>query len=160
MIKVDFIKNLSKEDRLKYMVIMAEGQLSSENDFIANLSNISAIINVAVDDCNWVGFYIMQDETLVLGPFQGLPACNRIELGKGVCGTAAFKKQVMRIENVHEFKGHIACDNASNSEIVIPIVKDDKVIGVLDMDSPSFSRFSELEEMYLVKLVKKIENYI
>lgn len=160
MIKIDSIKRLSKEDKLRYMITMAEGQLSSEKDFIANLSNISAIINASVDNCNWVGFYLMKDETLVLGPFQGLPACNRIVIGKGVCGTAALKKQVMRIENVHEFQGHIACDNASNSEIVIPILKDDKVIGVLDMDSPSLNRFSELEEMYLVKLIKKIENYI
>lgn len=160
MVKVDFIKNLSREDKLKYMVTMAEGQLSSEKDFIANLSNISAIINVTVADCNWVGFYLMKDETLVLGPFQGLPACNRIEIGKGVCGTAALKKQVMRIENVHEFPGHIACDGASNSEIVIPILKDDKVIGVLDIDSPIFNRFSQLEEQYLVKLVTKIEKYI
>ncbi len=160
MIKLEPLSKMTKEEKLKYMLILAEGQLSSENDFIANLSNISAIVNAAVDKCNWVGFYLRKEEELVLGPFQGLPACNRIKIGKGVCGTAAMSKQVMRIENVHDFPGHIACDCASNSEIVIPILKEHKVIGVLDMDSPILARFTELEEKYLLKLVNKIENYI
>nr|WP_032122758.1 GAF domain-containing protein [Clostridium simiarum] len=156
------MKKMTIEEKYKYMLILIEGQLSSERNFIANLSNIAAIINVAVDKCNWVGFYLYDEEnnSLVLGPFQGLPACNRIDIGKGVCGTAIKHKTLQRINNVHEFPGHIACDSASNSEIVIPIIKDGKIYGVLDMDSPEFNRFSELEETYLEKAVEKIINYI
>lgn len=159
MINLKSIQNFSKEEKLKYMLILTEGQLSSEKDFIANLSNISAIINACIQGCNWVGFYLVKDLQLVLGPFQGLPACNRIEIGKGVCGTSVAEDKVMVVENVHEFKGHIPCDSASNSEIVIPLKKNSKIIGVLDIDSPHLGRFTELEEKYLVKLVDKLEKY-
>jgi L-methionine (R)-S-oxide reductase len=159
VIKLDALKNMSVEDKYKYMLILVEGQLTSEKDITANLSNISAIIKAVIDRCNWAGFYLMKDGELVLGPFQGLPACNRITVGKGVCGTAAEQKTIQRIDNVHEFPGHIACDSASNSEIVIPIVKDDVVYGVLDIDSPEFSRFTELEEKYLVRCIEKINKY-
>lgn len=138
---------------------MLEGQLSSEKDILANLSNASAIVNVILDRINWVGFYIMKGGELVLGPFQGLPACNRIEPGKGVCGTAVSLKKVQRVENVHNFPGHIACDCASNSELVIPIIKDEIVFGVLDIDSPVIGRFTELEEMFLSKFVDKLNEY-
>lgn len=156
------MSKMSTEEKYKYMLILVEGQLSSEKHMIANLSNISAIIKAAMDRCNWIGFYLYKEEEkqLVLGPFQGLPACNRIDYGKGVCGTAISQQRVMRIENVHDFPGHIACDSASNSEIVIPIIKDHSIYGVLDIDSPEFSRFGELEEKYLVKLVEKIEKYL
>lgn len=160
MIKVDVMKKMSEEEKYKYMLILTEGQLSSEKDFIANLSNISAIIKAAVDRCNWVGFYLYKEGELVLGPFQGLPACNRISIGKGVCGTAIAENRVLRVEDVEKFPGHIACDSASRSEIVIPIVKNHSIIGVLDIDSPELNRFTELEETYLIKVVEKIKKYI
>jgi GAF domain-containing protein len=160
MFKLDVLQKMSTLEKYKYMLILIEGQLSSEKDAIANISNASAIIKAIMDRLNWAGFYIMRDGELVLGPFQGLPACNRIKVGKGVCGTAAETKKVQRIANVHEFPGHIACDSASNSEIVIPIIKNDKVYGVLDLDSPELDRFTELEEEYLVKFVEKLNKYI
>ncbi|ERK29964.1 GAF domain-containing protein [Clostridium intestinale] len=145
------------EESLGFMVYSCKEQLQDEKDIIANLSNISAIIKFYLDRCNWAGFYLMKDGELVLGPFQGLPACIRIPLGKGVCGNAAAEKKILRVDNVHEFPGHIACDGASNSEIVIPIIKDGEVYGVLDIDSPEFSRFTEVEEKYLTEIVKYIE---
>ena len=160
MINVKAMEKMTREEKLKYMNILAQGQLASEKDFTANLANISAIINSAIEGCNWVGFYLMKDNELVLGPFQGQPACNRIKVGSGVCGTVARDRVVQRVDDVSKFVGHIACDSESKSEIVIPIIKDDKVIGVLDIDSPKIARFSELEEEYLIKVVKKIESYL
>src|SRR5699024_9048087 len=111
---------------------------------LANISNATAIIMACVDRLNWVGFYILRNHELVLGPFQGLPACNRVEVGRGVCGTAVETRKVQLIPDVHLFPGHIACDSASNSELVIPIIKNDKVHGVLDLDSPEKARFTKL----------------
>ena len=105
-----------------------------------------------LEDLNWVGFYIMREGKLVVGPFQGKVACIHIEIGKGVCGTAAKEKTVMRVDNVHEFPGHIACDSASNSEIVLPIFKDGQVIAVLDIDSPRYNRFTKEDETGLKKI--------
>jgi GAF domain-containing protein len=135
-------------------------QLEIESDVYANISNASAILFAILENINWSGFYFMRGGELVLGPFQGLPACNRIKVGKGVCGTSVEKREVQRISNVHEFEGHIACDSASNSEIVIPIIKNDKVYGVLDIDSFEYDNFSELEEEYLVKFVEKLNEKI
>ncbi len=160
MIKLDSLARMTTEEKYKYMLILLEGQLSSEKDALANLSNASAIIKACMDRLNWSGFYFMRSNELVLGPFQGLPACNRITVGKGVCGTAVAEKKVQRIANVHEFPGHIACDSASNSEIVLPIIKNDVVYGVLDLDSPDLNRFTEMEEQYLVKFVEKLNKYI
>lgn len=160
MINIDTVKNLPIENRYKYMLIILEGQLSSEKNIYANLSNASAIIYAIMDKVNWSGFYFMRDGELVLGPFQGKPACNRISVGKGVCGTAVAERVIQRIDNVHEFPGHIACDGATNSEIVIPIIKDGVVYGVLDIDSYEFNNFSELEEKYLIKFVEKLNKYI
>ncbi len=106
------------------------------------------------DNLNWAGFYLMKDEELVLGPFQGMPACNRIKIGKGVCGVAISSRQIQRINDVHKFEGHIACDSLTNSELVVPIIKEDKVLGVLDLDSIEFGRFTELEEKYFGKFVQ------
>ena len=131
-----------------------------EPDFIPVLSNTSAIIKDAMDDLNWAGFYLMDKGSLLLGPFQGKVACIRIALGKGVCGTAAQKNETLVVGNVHEFAGHIACDCASNSEIVVPIHKDGEVIGVLDIDSPSFDRFTEEDKKGLEEIVKVIEEVI
>ncbi len=111
--------------------------------FVANLANASALLWQKLDDINWAGFYLLEEETLVLGPFQGKPACIEIPLGRGVCGTAAKSGEIQLVENVHDFPGHIACDSASMSEIVIPIRKGGKVVGVLDIDSPSEKRFTE-----------------
>ena len=160
MIKLNGIEKMTNEQKYKYMLILLEGQLSSEKNDLANLSNAAAIIKAVMDRLNWSGFYIMRENTLVLGMFQGLPACNRVEISTGVCGAAVVERKVQRIENVNEFPGHIACDCATNSEIVIPIIKDDVVYGVLDLDSPDIGRFTELEEKYLVQFVDKLNKYI
>ncbi|MCM8711130.1 GAF domain-containing protein [Clostridium sp. SYSU_GA19001] len=160
MFKLDVLNKMSVEEKYKYMLIFIEDQCSYEKNALANLSNASAIINACIDRLNWAGFYIMRDDELVLGPFQGMPACNRIRIGKGVCGTAVAERKVLRVANVHDFPGHIACDSASNSELVIPIIKNDKVYGVLDLDSPELDRFTELEETYLVKCVEILNKYI
>lgn len=160
MFKLSGIEKMNEEQKLQYMLVLLEGQLSSQKDALANLSNASAIIKAVMDRLNWAGFYIMRNDELVLGPFQGLPACNRIKPGSGVCGTAASARKTQVIPNVHEFPGHIACDSASNSEIVVPIIKNDTVYGVLDLDSPEFNRFTELEAKYLERFVEKLNMYI
>lgn len=160
MFKLDVIKNMNQEERLKYMLILLKGQLSSEKDNLANISNVTGIIMACVDRINWAGFYIIRDNELVLGPFQGLPACNRIAIGKGVCGSAVATREVQLIPDVHLFPGHIACDDASNSELVIPIIKENKVFGVLDLDSPIKNRFTVLEAEYFIKLVSILNEYI
>ena len=124
---------------------------------IANLANISAALWQAMEKINWVGFYRMESGKLVLGPFQGKPACIEIPLGRGVCGTAAQEKRTVLVEDVHQFPGHIACDCASNSEIVVPIYKNGEIIGVLDIDSPLFDRFSEEDRVGLEAFVKALE---
>lgn len=117
--------------------------IDGEYDWIANLANISALLFNAMDDVNWAGFYVCKEQQLVLGPFQGQVACIRIELGNGVCGTAAQLQKSLLVDDVHAFEGHIACDAASNSEVVIPIVVDGDLLGVLDIDSPSLARFDK-----------------
>lgn len=124
---------------------------------IPNLANASALLWQILPDLNWAGFYLMEDGALYLGPFQGKTACIRIPLGQGVCGTAAQNDQVLRVYDVHEFEGHIACDSASNSEIVLPIHDGDDVIAVLDIDSPLVGRFSEEDEEGLKEIVKVLE---
>ncbi|GAD81380.1 GAF domain-containing protein [Vibrio ezurae] len=134
-----------------------EALIGDETNLIANLANISAILNMELSDINWVGFYLKENDQLVLGPFQGNPACIRINWGQGVCGTAASTNTVQRIADVHAFKGHIACDAASNSEIVIPFSINGEVYGVLDIDSPSLDRFNEIDEQGLVLLMDMVE---
>ena len=124
---------------------------------IANLANVSAAIWQEMDRLNWAGFYLMQDGILVLGPFQGKPACIEIPVGKGVCGTAVKERRTVLVEDVHQFPGHIACDSASNSEIVVPIFKNGEVFGVLDIDSPYFARFTAEDREGLEALVKVLE---
>lgn len=128
--------------------------LEGENHFIAALSNASALFNERLDDINWVGFYLMEDNQLVLGPFQGKVACVRIPVGKGVCGTAVAEKRVQRVDDVHAFPGHIACDAASNAEIVLPLIIDGQIIGVLDIDSTVYQRFDEQDELGLKAVVE------
>ena len=126
----------------------------------ANLANASALLWDSLDRINWAGFYKMEDGALILGPFQGKPACIRIEIGKGVCGTAVAENATQRVADVHAFPGHIACDSASNSEIVIPIRVKGDIWGVLDIDSPDFDRFSEADQAGLENFVAILENIL
>lgn len=132
--------------------------LEGEDDLVAAMANFSALLNDNLTELNWVGFYVMRGEQLVLGPFQGKVACTRIPLGKGVCGTAAFTNQTQRVADVHQFDGHIACDSASNSEIVVPVCAQGNVVAVLDIDSPIFDRFDEEDQKGLELLIKSFEN--
>ena len=124
-----------------------------ERDLIANLANTAALLYHSLPELNWAGFYLLKNGELVVGPFQGKPACVRIALGKGVCGTAAARRATLIVANVHEFDGHIACDTASNSEIVVPIVRGSELVGVLDIDSPKFARFDAQDQAGLEKVV-------
>lgn len=146
----------SREGNYKLLIRQLDALLEGERDFIANLSNASSLLNQFLDNVNWVGFYIYKGDELVLGPFQGLPACVRIPLSRGVCGKAAKDRATVRVPNVHEFPGHIACDAASQSEIVIPILKNGELIGVLDIDSPILERFDETDQLYLEKFVEHL----
>ncbi|MGF1755868.1 GAF domain-containing protein [Vibrio makurazakiensis] len=149
--KIEHYQRLTKQ---------ASALIESETDLIANLANISALLYMELDELNWAGFYLMKDDELVLGPFQGQPACVRIPVGRGVCGTAVSTNTVQRIHDVHEFEGHIACDAASNSEIVIPFSINGKITGVLDIDSPNIGRFSEIDEEGLTFLMAEVENLL
>jgi GAF domain-containing protein len=120
--------------------------LADETDVLANTSNFVALLNNALDDINWIGVYVLRGDELVLGPFQGLTACVRIPLGKGVCGTAAQRLETLRVADVHAFPGHIACDAASRSELVVPLIVNGSLVGVLDIDSPSLARFSAADQ--------------
>ena len=131
-----------------------EGLVTGERDAIANMANASALIYETLPDVNWVGFYRNIGGELVLGPFQGRPACIRMTFDQGVCGAAAKSRQVQRVEDVHSFANHIACDSASNSEIVVPLIRDGEVLGVLDIDSPSRARFTEEDEAGIVRLAE------
>ena len=131
------------------VIEQAKSLVEGQHDLIANAANISALLFYALEEVSWVGFYFLQGEELIVGPFQGRPACVRIPLGKGVCGTAAQTRQVQRVADVHTFKGHIACDISSRSEIVIPLVRNGELIGVLDLDSPIKARFVAYDEVFL-----------
>lgn len=133
----------SKSDLYNQLAAQLSSLLAGECDLIANAANFAALIFHSLPDLNWAGFYFLKDGQLVLGPFQGRPACVRIAMGQGVCGTSAAKRVTTIVPNVHEFPGHIACDSASNSEIVIPLIKDGRLIGVVDLDSPLLGRFDE-----------------
>jgi L-methionine (R)-S-oxide reductase len=128
--------------------------IHDEPNSIANLANASSLLNQFLNDINWVGFYLYDGKELVLGPFQGLPACIRIPLNRGVCGAAASERKTLVVDDVHTFPGHIACDGATNSEIVVPIIKDGELYGVLDIDSPLKNRFDSEEQQFLEKFVE------
>ena len=128
--------------------------LSGERDLVANAANTAALIWDALPGLNWAGFYLYKSGELVLGPFQGKPACVRIAIGKGVCGTAAARRTTVVVEDVHAFPGHIACDSASNSEIVVPLLRGDELLGVLDLDSPLHARFGAVEARGLEALAR------
>ena len=143
-----------------YSLILAQlkTMTESERDTIAVLSNASAVLNMGLNDINWAGFYLVREGQLVLGPFQGRPACIRIDFGKGVCGTAARTGATQLVPDVHKFQGHIACDGASNSEIVIPIRHQGKLAAVLDIDSPLFSRFTPADQRGLEECAALLGN--
>ena len=138
----------------------AQALLEGEPDLIATLANLSALLNQELADINWVGFYLLQGDTLVLGPFQGKPACVRIPVGRGVCGTAVAEGKTQLVDDVHQFVGHIACDGASNSEIVIPLRRGGEIIGVLDVDSPIFNRFDQDDQNGLEETVQILESML
>lgn len=150
----------NKKQQYDFMKMRLTALIGEEEDWLANLSNAAALMWQILKDINWSGFYLMKDDKLVLGPFQGKPACVNIEVGKGVCGTAAATKDIQLVKNVHDFPGHIACDSASNSEIVLPIIVDGKVVGVLDIDSPEFERFDEEDAEGLRKFVEVLVRYV
>ncbi len=148
---------MNKREQYKIMNAQLQALIEGVPHPIANMANASALLYEVLPDINWAGFYLMEDGQLVLGPFQGKTACIEIKIGKGVCGTAVERNEIMLVENVHEFPGHIACDGASNSEIVLPIHVDGEIIGVLDIDSPKFSRFDEEDKEGLAEFVSIFE---
>ncbi|MFJ7450856.1 GAF domain-containing protein [Bacillus thuringiensis] len=150
----------SRVQQYETVIKQLDALLTGESNVVANLSNASALLNQFLDRVNWVGFYVTEGNQLVLGPFQGMPACVRIPFGRGVCGVAAETKTTQLVADVHQFPGHIACDSASNSEIVVPIVKEGAVIGVLDIDSPEKNRFDEVDQRYLEKFVETLLKYM
>ncbi|MFS8085210.1 MAG: GAF domain-containing protein [Acidobacteriota bacterium] len=143
----------SKTDLYAQLASQLRSLLAGERDLIANAANCASLIFNWLPDLNWAGFYFLKDDELLLGPFQGQPACVRIKIGQGVCGTAAAKRETVIVWNVHEFPGHIACDSASNSEIVVPIFKHRKLFAVLDLDSHALSRFNDDDARGLERLV-------
>jgi GAF domain-containing protein len=151
--QLDHSQSTSKSEIYAQLAAQLSSLLNGERDLIANAANFSSLIFHSLPDLNWAGFYFVKDGELVLGPFQGQPACVRIEMGKGVCGTAASTRITTIVPNVHEFPGHIACDSASNSEIVVPLIEGERLIGVLDLDSPLFERFDAEDENGLNRLV-------
>jgi GAF domain-containing protein len=151
---------LMKIEHYQRLTKQATALIESETDLIANLSNISALLNMELERLNWVGFYLMKEGELVLGPFQGKPACVRIPVGRGVCGTAVATNTVQRIHDVHQFEGHIACDAASNSEIVIPFSINGEIFGVLDIDSPEVGRFNEIDQQGLTFLMREVQKLL
>ncbi|OQP06502.1 histidine kinase [Geobacillus sp. 46C-IIa] len=143
----------TREENYALVIEQLKALIAGEPNMIANLANAAALLNQFLTDINWVGFYLAEGDELVLGPFQGLPACVRIPFGKGVCGTAAAERRTVVVPDVHQFPGHIACDAASQSEIVVPLIKEGRVIGVLDIDSPVKNRFDDTDRRYLEQFV-------
>ncbi|HLR19870.1 MAG TPA: GAF domain-containing protein [Staphylococcus sp.] len=149
-----------KETNYDLLQKQVAGLIEGESNIIAIMSNVSALLNDSLDQINWIGFYLLENNELILGPFQGHPACVHIAIGKGVCGTAVEKDESQLVEDVHAFPGHIACDANSKSEIVIPIHKNEQVIGVLDIDAPITSRFTDKDKAGLEEVVKILENQL
>ena len=148
----------SKAELYKELLEQANALFEGEHDFVANAANLSALLFHSLEYLNWAGFYLLKDDGLVLGPFQGKPACVRIAIGKGVCGTAARERKTIIVPDVNKFPGHIACDSASKSEIVVPLVRFGKIIGVLDLDSPNLERFDQEDARGLEALADVILN--
>lgn len=143
-----------RSDDHELFLAQLQALISDEPDFLANMANMASLIYHTFSELNWVGFYLLKGNQLVLGPFIGKPACTRIRLDQGVCGKAARTQKVQNISDVHQFDGHIACDSASNSELVIPLIKHNEVVGVLDIDSVAFSRFIDIDQATMIQAVK------
>ncbi|MBK6539400.1 MAG: GAF domain-containing protein [Ignavibacteria bacterium] len=154
-------KGLSKEERYKLLLPQIDALIKDEINFIANISNITSVLRYSFDNFLWVGFYFTDNNNpgeLVLGPFQGRVACTRIKFGQGVCGTSAERKETIIVNDVNEFPGHIVCDSLSKSEIVLPVLKNGKVLGVLDIDSERYGNFDETDKKFLSKMLENILN--
>lgn len=156
------VKQYSGQREKDYELVLQQLQalIEDDHDEISVLSNVAALLNQFLDDINWVGFYLWKKDELVLGPFQGLPACTRIAYGKGVCGTALKEEKTMLVPDVNKFPGHIACDAASQSEIVVPMFISGERYGVLDVDSPSLERFDNIDQTYLEKFVEILVQHL
>jgi GAF domain-containing protein len=154
MYRADKLNSLNKQEYYQELNSLLTGLMDPQAGLIANLANACALLGDQMEDINWAGFYLLNEGQLILGPFQGKPACTLIPLGKGVCGTAAQARQIQVVPDVHLFPGHIACDSASRSEIVLPLVKEGKLIGVLDIDSPSLARFDGDDAQGLSRFVE------
>ena len=155
-VKIEFESGLSKEEKYIELVPRIISLIDDEKDFIANISNITSALKFSFNDFLWVGFYFKDGDELVLGPFQGKPACTRIVVGKGVCGTAALRKETIIVEDVNKFPGHIFCDSDSKSEIVIPVIKDGELKAVLDIDSGEYGFFDNTDKKHLEDLILRI----
>jgi len=147
-------KHLAEEERYRLLISQLKVLLSKEDNLISNLSNFTAAIKDTFEKVSWVGFYLFDKQKLYLGPFQGKVACTNIEIGKGVCGTSAEKRETIIVPDVDKFPGHIACDSNSKSEIVIPLIKDDRLLGVLDLDSHDYNSFGKTDKEYLEEICK------
>jgi len=158
MQEIDSMYPSDKKECYKLLNAQLKAMLENETHLIPNLSNASALLNLALQDINWAGFYLINGNELLLGPFQGKPACIHIPIGKGVCGTAVSEGKTQVIADVHVFPGHIACDSASSSEIVVPIYFNNRIMGVLDIDSPIIERFDQTDKEGLEEFVKTLES--
>ena len=156
---IDSYNNLDFDTKTQVFLKDLEGYLSKETDIIANLANTAAFISAFFENINWSGFYLLKGNQLVLGPFCGMPATTRIDIGRGVCGTSFEKGETLVVDNVCEFPGHIACDIRSKSEIVIPLIINGKKYGVLDIDSGIYSRFSKIDVKILEKVLEILYKY-
>jgi L-methionine (R)-S-oxide reductase len=155
MLEAKAIAVANKTDLYRELAQQLDGLLGGERDAIANAANTAALLYTSLPDLNWAGFYFLRSpEELVLGPFQGMPACVRIAVGRGVCGMAVERRRSMLVEDVHAFAGHIACDSASRSELVVPLVRSDRVLGVIDLDSPLLARF-DLDDQRGIEAIAK-----
>ena len=153
-------KNISLGEQYLQLIHQIKSLLDKKENLISNLSNLTASLKQTFDKISWVGFYLFDKEKLYLGPFQGKVACTNIEIGKGVCGTSALKKETIIVQDVNKFQGHIFCDADSKSEIVIPILKDEKLFGVLDLDSSEYNSFDEIDKKYLEEIVEFLSSNI
>ncbi len=154
MYRADRISGVGVDEFYRQVASMYGSLITGESSWLANMANLSALLFDQMDQINWVGFYLWDGQELVLGPFQGKPACVRIPLGKGVCGTAASRREALVVQDVHQFPGHIACDAASRSEVVVPLELDGRLLGVLDIDSPVTERFTEEDGSGLTRLLQ------
>lgn len=153
-------ENTNKTERYQTMLQQLEAILINDSYSITNLANMASLLHHTLEDINWVGFYLLDDGVLKLGPFMGLPACTSIQLDRGVCGHCYSEQKTIVVDDVHSFPGHIACDAASLSEIVVPIFKDSKCIALLDIDAPILNRFDSIDQEYLEKAIILLEKYL